>query len=172
MPKTEKIVKKRNPVSKEDKKEVLDAIVVDMLADKLPDEQQKELPDGGVLITQTLGETVAIKTDVVSELPKAGMVVTSEISEKEVESEKKNIAEAIGSINIAEPILEHTTPNKAEHASEALNFLSDQLKEEADILIQGNRLIIAKALLMASHILKTSSKTVKFFSKFKKKGKR
>lgn len=169
MPKTEKIVKKRKPVTKKEKKEVLDAIVIDMLADKLPTEHQKELPDGGVMVTQASGEQVTIKTDVVKELPKAGIVVTPEISEKEVEEQKKSIAEAIGPLNIAEPILENTHPNKAEHASEALNFIGDQMKEEANILIDKNRLVIAKALLMVSHILKTSAKTVKFFSKFKKR---
>ena len=169
MPKTGKIVKRRKPVSKKDKKEVLDAIVVDMLADKLPNEDQKELPDEGAMVTQASGEQVTIKTDIVSELPKAGIVVTPEISEKEVEEQKKNIAEAIGPINIAQPILENTHPNKAEHASEALNFISDQMKEEANVLIERNRLVIAKALLMAAHVLKTSSKTVKFFSKFKKR---
>lgn len=165
MPKTKK------KVTKEEKNEVLDAVVVDMLADNLSEEHQKELPDEGIMVTQTSEEEVTIKTDVVKELPEAGIVVTSETSQ-EVSEKKDAIAEAIGPINIAAPILENTHPNKAEQASEALNFISDQLKEEADILIQGNRQVIAKALLVAAHILKTSAKTVKFFSKFKKKGKK
>jgi hypothetical protein len=170
MPHRKKIVGKKKPISKEEKKEVLDAIIVDMLADKLSVEHQEKLPNEGVMVTQSPEEGLAIQTDVVSELPKPGIVVTSETA-PEVSDQKQVIADAIGQISIAQPILDNVHPTKGDQASEALNFISDQIQEEAQILISKDRFVIGKALLIAARVLKTSSKTVNFFSKLKKKRK-
>lgn len=90
----EKLVEQKKKVevlpTKQVKKEALAAIVVDTLADELPAHVQEKLPSEGVMVKQAPKGKLTVKTDIVSELPPAGIVATSKASKEYVAKQKKD----------------------------------------------------------------------------------
>ena len=166
-------------VLEQDKKDALDAVVIDMLADELPQIIQKELPNGGNTIVQAPGDKLTIKTGVVNELPKAGTSVDG--THKPV----KSVAGAVGAISIATTILNHVDQNKAGNASDVLKFLGAELVREGKLVQDGKIQVVGadaerlkkgmkiagKAIMIAGQVCTTASKSLNFFLKFAPKKK-
>lgn len=171
MPETEKI--ELEEVTKQDKKDVLDAVIIDMLADELPPAVQEKLPNGGNTIVQAPGDKLTVKT--------SGIV--NEISKIKLEAPgSKPVKSVMGTATVIATVVQHIDKNKAANAGDVLKYLGDEFIRDGKLMqeekftvpnvdmgkLRKGMKIAGKALIGTGKVLLTASKAATFFSRMGK----
>lgn len=162
-------------VTKQDKIEALDAVVIDMLTDELPIKMQNKLPNGGNTVLQAPGDKLIIKTSIVD---KISQVELPHIEHKPVQS----VAAAATTISIIATVMQQIDKNKAANASTILQHIGNEFVHDGKLMqektfsvpdmdmvkLRRGMKIAGKAFVAAGTICLTASKAAAFFSKWGK----
>lgn len=161
-------------VTRQDKKDALDAVVVDILSDELSVDVQEKLPEGVNAVVQAPGDKLVVKTGIVDEISKATPGAPG-----------KSIAGVVGAASIVATVVKNIDKAKAENASTILRYIGEEFTRDGKLMQEGKfnipgsdaekirklskgMKIAGKALVVAGRVCLTASKAAGFFSKFGK----